>query len=114
MCVITGKGPLKNYYTKLIQTKQWQHVEICTPWLEPEDYPKLIGKYYKQNRNNQLNLIMIDYIFTASADLGVSLHTSSSGFDLPMKIVDMFGCGLPVCAVGYDWLVTNSILVHTA
>lgn len=47
MCVITGKGPLKNYYTKLIQTKHWQHVEICTPWLEPEDYPKLIGKYLK-------------------------------------------------------------------
>ncbi|XP_026858600.1 chitobiosyldiphosphodolichol beta-mannosyltransferase isoform X1 [Electrophorus electricus] len=82
VCVITGKGPQKEYYKKIIDSKDFTHVRICTPWLEAEDYPVLLG----------------------SADLGVCLHKSSSGLDLPMKVVDMFGCCLPVCAINFQCL----------
>ncbi|XP_067121934.1 chitobiosyldiphosphodolichol beta-mannosyltransferase-like isoform X3 [Centruroides vittatus] len=79
---LQGKGPLQFQFLSLITKKNFQHVVIITPWLAAEDYPKLLG----------------------SADLGVCLHISSSGLDLPMKIVDMFGCKLPVCAVSYKCL----------
>ena len=60
---ITGKGPQKSYYLEEIKKRNFKFISIVTPWLEVEDYPKLLG----------------------SATLGISLHSSSSGLDLPMK-----------------------------
>jgi len=78
--VITGKGPLREHYLKEIANAALERVRISTAWLEADDYPRLLG----------------------AADLGISLHYSSSGLDLPMKVVDMFGCQLPVLSVRYQ------------
>jgi beta-1,4-mannosyltransferase len=82
VAIITGKGPQKQKYLdqihRLADEKALLNVDILTAWLTPSNYALLL----------------------ASADLGVSLHTSSSGVDLPMKVVDMFGAGLPVVGWG--------------
>lgn len=102
LILVTGKGELKAQYVariaRLERDEAWQYVRIRTAWLETADYPVLLG----------------------SADAGVSLHTSSSGLDLPMKVVDMLGCRLPVCALDFaclDELVqdrVNGLVFRTA
>ncbi|KAL6999763.1 chitobiosyldiphosphodolichol beta-mannosyltransferase [Sarracenia purpurea var. burkii] len=62
--IITGKGPEKEKYEEKIKKLHLKRVAFRTMWLSAEDYPLLLG----------------------SADLGVCLHTSSSGLDLPMKV----------------------------
>lgn len=80
LAIITGKGPQREAYLEKIKELQdagkLPGIRILSAWLSNRDYALLL----------------------AAADLGISLHKSSSGVDLPMKVVDMFGAGLPVAA----------------
>lgn len=108
LVVVTGKGPLRDDYMQRIGKLQsgddkeeaWQFVRCVSLWLEAEDYPLLLGTMKREAHCCMLTM------HTGSADLGVSLHSSSSALDLPMKVVDMFGCELPVCALGFAWCVS--------
>ena len=78
--VITGKGPNRDSFMRKIEQTELEIFTVKSIWLESDDYPKILG----------------------SADLGICLHYSSSGFDLPMKVVDMFSAQLPVASYDYD------------
>jgi len=88
LCILmTGKGPLREYYEEQIGRLALRTISLHTLWLSAEDYPVLLG----------------------AADLGLCFHRSSSGFDLPMKVADMFGAGLPVCALDYGPCLAEQI-----
>lgn len=79
LVLVTGKGPLKQFYIDKIKALNLRQIIFRTAWLSYEEYAKVLG----------------------CADMGVCLHSSSSGLDLPMKAVDMIGAGLPVAALEY-------------
>ncbi|KAL3639269.1 hypothetical protein CASFOL_017176 [Castilleja foliolosa] len=94
-----GKGPEKEKYEEKIRKLRLKHVAFRTMWLSAEDYPLLL---VAPSVEEYLFRKYKSYDVIWSADLGVCLHTSSSGLDLPKKVVDMFGCGQPVCAASYS------------
>jgi beta-1,4-mannosyltransferase len=44
-----------------------------------------------------------------AAHFGISLHRSSSGVDLPMKIIDLFGARTPACVLDYGACLSEQI-----
>jgi beta-1,4-mannosyltransferase len=77
--LVTGDGARRTRFERLFAGLPARRVQLRTRWLEPEEYPRVVG----------------------SADLGLCLHRSSSGLDIPMKVADLFGAGVPVCALDY-------------
>ena len=77
--LVTGDGARRAEFERRFAGLPARRVQLRARWLEPDDYPRVVG----------------------SADLGLCLHRSSSGLDIPMKIADLFGAGVPVCALDY-------------
>jgi beta-1,4-mannosyltransferase len=77
--ILTGRGALRQAFEARLARRSFARIAVRTQWLEPADYPVLIGM----------------------ADLGLCLHQSSSGLDLPMKVADFRGAGVPVAAFEY-------------
>lgn len=73
LVIITGRGPQQEMYREKIANLRLTNVSFHMAWLEPRHYA----------------------VALAAADVGVSLHASSSELDLPMKVSDMLGwCGV--------------------
>jgi beta-1,4-mannosyltransferase len=79
LVLLTGRGALRARFEARAAGLPGRRLHVRTLWLEPDDYPRVLG----------------------AADLGLCLHRSASGLDLPMKIADLQGAGLPVCALDY-------------
>src|SRR4029078_9012847 len=77
--LVTGDGARRVQFERGFAGLPGRRVQLRTRWLEPEEYPRVVG----------------------SADLGLCLHRSSSGLDIPMKAGGLFGGGAPVCALDY-------------
>ncbi len=76
---VTGDGPLRSQMEPRMAALRASGFDIHTGFLSEPGYRALIRR----------------------ASLGLSLHRSSSGLDLAMKVVDLFSAGAPVCALDY-------------
>lgn len=77
--LLTGDGPGRVAWEVAAKGRAFRHVRYRTLWVPADQYLH----------------------FLSAADLGLSLHRSASGFDLPMKICDMKAAGLAVAALDY-------------
>lgn len=84
---LTGRGALREAFEARAARRRFKAIAVKTVWLEPSDYPVLVGM----------------------ADLGLCLHQSSSGLDLPMKLADLRGAGVPAAAYDYAPVLSEAM-----
>ena len=75
--LVSGNGPLRREWGERLRALGSGRIQVETPDVPVEEYPALL----------------------AAAHLGISIHRSSSGLDLPMKIVELHAVGVPVLAL---------------
>lgn len=85
---LTGDGPLRAGLEPRIAELRKSGFDILTGFLPETQYRALIR----------------------SASLGLSLHRSTSGLDLAMKVVDFFAAAVPVCALDYGGALPEQIV----
>ena len=76
---LTGDGPLRPQAEPRLAQLRAAGWNLHTGFLPEKDYRALLARCH----------------------FGISLHRSSSGLDLAMKVVDLFAAGVPVCAFDY-------------
>ena len=64
--LVTGDGQRRAEFERRFAGLPARRMQLRARWLEPEEYPLVVG----------------------SADVGLCLHRSTSGLDIPMKVAD--------------------------
>ena len=87
LVLASGRGALRERFERQLATLALRAITVSTIWMEPDEYPSLV----------------------AAADVGLCLHRSASGMDLPMKVMDFFGAAVPVCALNYGPCLAEAV-----
>jgi beta-1,4-mannosyltransferase len=85
--LITGLGPLREDFESRVSPLSWKRVILRTAFLDPAGYRELLS----------------------AAHFGLCLHRSTSGVDLPMKLMDLFGARTPACVLDYGECLNEQI-----
>lgn len=84
---LTGDGPTREELMPRIEKLRLRGWRIHTGFLAEPEYRELLAR----------------------ADIGISMHRSSSGLDLAMKVVDLQEAGVPVLALNYGGSLPEQI-----
>lgn len=83
----TGTGPEKVALAPVLKGLADAAVRVHIKWFESREYAKIVG----------------------CSDFTISVHNSSSGVDLPIKILDSFACEVPVIAFKYSATISELV-----
>jgi beta-1,4-mannosyltransferase len=75
----TGRGPRRSAFESAARVRETERLRVVTGWLPDDLYRDLL----------------------AVSDVGISAHRSTSGLDIPMKLVDMAAAALPPVVFDY-------------